>query len=193
MRALLDSLERHASHCPPMVLSVGKGWERLPPSRARRPKRALKEFSNHPRSPNDTSSFSEFFIQAVSSAPSFKSIRRVRIEKSIARTFARGGGPGTVETDGIEYGPTFRGSLWCSMTTELNVLRPHQLGALLTLNEAAALLSLSLSTLRRLMRQVVLQPVFISVRCPRFQSSKWAEFRLRGIRRPADSDSKSTA
>ena len=59
----------------------------------------------------------------------------------------------------------------------------YQLAKMLSFSEVAAVLSLSLSTVRRLVKAKALVPTYVSPRRPRFPLEKVAEFRLRGIER----------
>ena len=60
----------------------------------------------------------------------------------------------------------------------------YQLPELLTFSEVSAVLSISLSTLRRLVKAKALVPTYVSPRRPRFPPEQVADFRLRGIQRP---------
>ncbi len=59
----------------------------------------------------------------------------------------------------------------------------YQLAKMLSFSEVAAVLSLSLSTVRRLVKAKALVPTYVSPRRPRFPLEQVAEFRLRGIER----------
>jgi len=65
------------------------------------------------------------------------------------------------------------------------VLRVHQLGEMLSFDQVASVLCVSRRTLDRLVHSKVLVPVSVSTRRPRFPIEAVAEFRLRGLRRPA--------
>ena len=59
----------------------------------------------------------------------------------------------------------------------------YQLAKMLSFSEVAAVLSLSLSTVRRLVKAKALVPTYVSPRRPRLPLEQVAEFRLRGIER----------